>query len=171
MGHRRELKLASELENLHLVERFVEEISDEYYLNDNYYGNILIAVTEAFKNAVIHGNRNTSSKSVNIVAESVPEGIRITVRDQGEGFSHGDFTDPEKLLGQEELKGKGLLLILTLSDGIEFKDGGKGIEMLFSISGVDEGVQDRRSQLMKGYFSPADKKVKSEGSGGDLAEK
>lgn len=170
MGHRRELKLASELENLHLVERFVEEISDEYYLKDNYYGNILIAVTEAFKNAVIHGNRSIPSKIVHILAETVPEGIRITVHDQGDGFNHADFTDQEKLLGQEELKGKGMILILTLTDGIEFRDDGRGIEMLFRISGVDEGVQDRRSQLMKGYFSPAEK-VKSQGSGGDLAEK
>lgn len=164
MGHRRELKLESDLGNLYQVERFVEEISDEYYLNDNYYGNILIAVTEAYKNAVIHGNKLNPEKAVHLLFDTVSEGIKISVFDQGEGFNFKDYLDKEKLLTKEELKNKGILLMLTLADEVEYKNKGRVVEMLFRINGLDENITERRGHLLKGYFSP-EEKVKTEKHG------
>ena len=57
MRKRKEIKIGSSHDEMFKVEQFVEEISDEYLLYGNYYGNILLAVTEAVKNSIIHGNR------------------------------------------------------------------------------------------------------------------
>ena len=57
MNKHKEIKIESSLDEMFRVEQFVEEISDEYLLYGNYFGNILMAVSEAVKNAIIHGNR------------------------------------------------------------------------------------------------------------------
>ena len=45
-----------------------------------------MAVREAVTNAVLHGNRRDEAKLVEVGFKSLPGGIEITVRDQGEGF-------------------------------------------------------------------------------------
>ena len=57
MGRKEKLILESKPENISSVERFVEEICDYYNINDTYFGNILIALTEAFNNSLTHGNQ------------------------------------------------------------------------------------------------------------------
>jgi len=161
MKKRREVRLDSAVDKLYVVEKFVEEISDEFYLNDNYYGNILIALTEAYRNAVIHGNRSDRNKTVELSLETGADGLRFEVSDQGEGFDFASFTDREKLLYQPELKGKGILMILSLADEVEFKNGGKTVSMLFRIHGIDENIVERRSGLMKEYYGTG-VKVKKE---------
>ena len=41
----------SKEENIRLVEKFVDEICDYYNINASFFGNIIIAITEAVKNA------------------------------------------------------------------------------------------------------------------------
>lgn len=154
----------SAMEKLYMVERFVEEISDEFYLNDNYYGNILVAVTEAYQNAVIHGNALDRKKKVSISMEPGPEGLRFEIIDEGKGFDYTEYTDREKLLYQDELKGKGMIMILSLADEVSFDMGGRCIQILFRIHGVEDRIVERRDQLVKGYFGQAET-VRKEGAG------
>lgn len=144
--------MKSTLENIHMVERFVEEISDEFYLNDNYYGNILVAVTEAYRNAVIHGNQMEREKDVVIAMETGKDGLKFTVCDEGKGYNYTEYTDKEKLLYSEETKGKGLIMIHSLGDEIGFEEGGRKIEILFRIHGIDEDVAGRRAGMVSGYL-------------------
>ena len=53
---RKELKVYSRNESLAKVENFVDEICEAYYITNSYYGNILMAILEAVKNAILHGN-------------------------------------------------------------------------------------------------------------------
>lgn len=62
----KELKISSSKESLTKVENFVEEICEAYYITNSYYGNILVAILEAVKNAIIHGNNNNPDKPVRI---------------------------------------------------------------------------------------------------------
>ena len=50
------LNITSSSDNIRLVERLVEDVCDVFNLNEDNYGNILIAVTEAVNNAIYHGN-------------------------------------------------------------------------------------------------------------------
>lgn len=166
MKNRREIRIDSALDKLYMVERFVEEISDEYYLNDNYYGNILVAVTEAFRNAVIHGNGQDRRKKVSISMEPGPDGLRFRITDEGQGFDYREFTDREKLLYQEELKGQGMILILSLADEVTFEMGGRCIQILFRINGVEGRIIERRDELIQGYFG-TEVKVRKEDQGSE----
>ena len=60
------LKLASDPKNVARVESFVEHLVDKYGISPDVYGNILISLTEAVTNAIIHGNDKDESKTVQV---------------------------------------------------------------------------------------------------------
>ena len=152
MNKHKEIKIESSPEEMFRVEQFVEEISDEYLLYGNYFGNILMAVTAAVQNAIIHGNGLDSRKFVRIALESTKEGLWIRVLDEGKGFDHRAYAhnmDLEKDFGTEK---NGLLLIHKLADEVRFKNNGRTIEMLFRINGIENGIFDRRMTIMQDFF-------------------
>ena len=51
------IKIPSLTENVSVVESFIDNLKDKISLSDNIYGNILISVTEAVNNAIVHGNK------------------------------------------------------------------------------------------------------------------
>ena len=137
--------------SIHEVERFVEDICEEYNINNTYFGNILVAVTEAFDNAVLHGNNNDPSKNVTIDFASKPEGLSFTISDEGNGFDINQIPDPTTTdinIDIEEIKGRGIFLIKTLADEVRFPDNGKKVEILFKISSINSVLAiDRINQL------------------------
>ena len=57
-----DLTFPSNRSNITLVETFIEEVFEDLKIKDEFYGNILVAVTEAVTNAIIHGNKSNDSK-------------------------------------------------------------------------------------------------------------
>jgi len=146
MRKSRELRLASRMESLRDIEEFSERISDEYFLNDSYFGNILTSLTEAVRNAIIHGNRNDERKWVFVLLEEKVEGLLFTVIDQGEGYDY-QATLNEK--GESE--GRGLLMIRSLADEVQVLEKGRVITMLFRITGIDQRVAESRISMLTEY--------------------
>lgn len=56
---------------------------EKYQLNDDIYGNIMIAVTEAVNNAIKHGSRSDSSKNVSLSLSLSDSLIKFRVEDEG----------------------------------------------------------------------------------------
>ncbi len=91
--------------------------------------NLRVAVAEALANAIVAGNHEDRSKSVEVNAEVSGEVIRIKVTDQGEGFDPASIATP---LEPEELdrpNGRGLFLIRHLVDEVQFNPQGNSICM------------------------------------------
>jgi serine/threonine-protein kinase RsbW len=152
MNKPRVLKIGSSPDEMFRVERFVEEISDEHMLYGNYFGNILMAVTEAVQNAMTHGNRMNALKRVTVTGETSKEGLWIRVTDEGDGFDFNHYANTAEA-EQDLLSGKkGLFLIHKLADEVYFKNGGRIIEMLFRINGIDESIFERRVAFMQEFF-------------------
>ena len=152
MNKRKEIKIESAPDEMYRVEQFAEEISDEYLLYGNYYGNILMALTEAVKNAIIHGNKLDRRKHVRILQESTKEGLWISVSDEGEGFDHHLYIqDQDQGMKPGEDK-NGLLLIHKLADEVSFRNNGSTIEMLFRINGIDDSIFERRVAFMQDFL-------------------
>ena len=76
----RELEITTSCECIGKVENFVDEICEAYYITNSYYGNISVAIMEAVRNAMIHGNRNNPGKLVLITFTGIPNGIQIMER-------------------------------------------------------------------------------------------
>lgn len=127
------LSIPSKIENLRIVERTIDEISADYNLNSEIYGNILIATIEAANNAMLHGNKLDENKNVNIVFSVLEKKLMITVKDQGTGFDYAHIPDPTSPENLEKINGRGVFLMERLTDSIAFFENGTKVEMTFNL--------------------------------------
>lgn len=118
-------------ENIRMIESFIDNAKERFHLDDDIYGNIMIAVTEAVNNAIKHGNSSDKSKNVLISLSLEDSMIRFIVKDEGHGFDYGNLPDPTAPENLEKPGGRGIFLMKHLSDEVEFKDDGRIVELSF----------------------------------------
>ena len=58
------IEFASKGENITVIERLVDDLCEKHHIQEEHYGNILIALTEAVNNAIYHGNKQDPDKKV-----------------------------------------------------------------------------------------------------------
>lgn len=127
------LRLSSEAKSIEKVELFVSKLVRRYRLNDDQHGNILISLTEAVNNAIIHGNCEDSSKKVSISLREAKDKLAIQVSDEGCGFDYKQVPDPTKEENICKCGGRGVFLMQHLSDKIAYRNGGRTVEMQFKL--------------------------------------
>lgn len=127
------LKLASHTKNVARVEPFVEQIIERYGINSEVYGNILISLTEAVTNAIIHGNHSDINKSVFIHTKKIKNKVSFLVTDEGPGFDYENLPDPTAPENLLKIGGRGVFLMKQLSDDVSFLDDGRTVEIRFNI--------------------------------------
>ena len=124
--------IKSEIENLRLVEKFVDDLSAELKLSDEIYGNILIATLEAVNNAIIHGNKQKRDLDVIINSRKDEGGLHMIIEDQGPGFNYMEVPDPTAPENLEKINGRGIFLMDKLSDKLEFEKNGAKVQLTFN---------------------------------------
>ena len=113
------------IENIQVIESFIDNAKETFEIDDDMYGNIMISVTECISNAIIHGNLNNANKMVHLELRMQPNLLECSIEDEGNGFDYTnlpDPTDPEKI---EKLGGRGIFLMRNLSDEVKFEENGK----------------------------------------------
>ena len=127
------IEIPSLTENIRMIESFIDNAKEKFHLNDDIYGNIMIAVTEAVNNAIKHGNQNNSSKNV-ALALTLEDGlIKFKVQDEGSGFDYHNLPDPTAPENLKKPGGRGIFLMKHLSDEVKFKESGRVVELSFYI--------------------------------------
>jgi 1-acyl-sn-glycerol-3-phosphate acyltransferase len=63
------IQFPSKIENISIIERLVDELTQQYQINSEIYGNMLVSMVEAVNNAIIHGNKLDESKNVMVEYE------------------------------------------------------------------------------------------------------
>ncbi|MBL7860473.1 MAG: ATP-binding protein [Cyclobacteriaceae bacterium] len=128
------IEIPSLSENVRMIESFIDNAKEKFQLNDDIYGNIMIAVTEAVNNAIKHGNKSDSSKNV-FLALSLQDGmIKFRVEDEGRGFDYHNLPDPTAPENLEKPGGRGIFLMKHLADEVDFSEKGKVVELSFYIN-------------------------------------
>ena len=92
--------------------------------------NLLIALDEAFVNAVKHGNKHDHQKLVRITADLSSKEARFTIEDEGEGFDVTGIPDPRDPENLFKTSGRGVLLIYNIMDEVEYNDRGNRLTMV-----------------------------------------
>ncbi len=133
-GINQEVKLASKVESLIEIEQCVDKICEQYHIEEDNYGNILIAISEAVNNAITHGNNFDPSKSVRLNIEGTSSKLIFVVEDEGVGFDPNAIPDPTLPENLEKLSGRGVFLMRSLADDVEFSNNGRSVKLSFSIS-------------------------------------
>jgi len=125
------IEIPSLPENIRIVESFIDNAKERFNLDDDIYGNIMIAVTEAVNNAILHGNRQDQKKNVLLRLALEKENLQFTVEDQGVGFDYQHLPDPTSPENIEKPGGRGIFLMKNLCDEVRFQDRGRRVEMTF----------------------------------------
>lgn len=128
------IQVPSMTENIRMIESFIDNAKDRFHLDDDIYGNIMIAVTEAVNNAIKHGNNNNKAKNVHLSLSLQDSLIKFVVMDEGDGFNYENLPDPTSPENLEKPGGRGIFLMKHLSDEVSFKDRGRIVELSFYIN-------------------------------------
>ena len=128
------ISLPSDPENVKEVQPYVDKILQQFDVNNDLYGNILISLTEAVTNAIIHGNQADDSKKVLVNTKILNNQISFRVTDEGPGFDFDHLPDPTAPENLLELSGRGVFLMKQLSDDLAFHDNGSTVEIKFTLN-------------------------------------
>lgn len=125
------LEIGSDLKFMTEVELLIDTVCDDLKLNEDHYGNILIAVTEAVNNAITHGNLNEEDKKVKIEVTQEEQKVVFTIADEGKGFDFQNLPDPTAPENLEKPNGRGIFLMKNLSDEVNFDLNGSKVSITF----------------------------------------
>ncbi len=127
------LEIESSPNNLITVEEFVNYFAVDLGLDEEKINGLLLAVTEATTNAIIHGNKNNSLKLVKIYVTVENSTLIIKIKDEGNGFDPSivpDPTNPENLLKDS---GRGLYLMRVYMDELDINVTPEGTETILKL--------------------------------------
>ena len=127
------LVFKSDIKNINLVERLIDDLSDEYNLQDDIYGKLLLSVVEAVNNAIVHGNKMDHDKDVVLQYSIDDTKIDFIITDKGDGFDFNNIPDPTKPENIEKTHGRGIFLMNHLADEIEFTNNGSIVKLSYDI--------------------------------------
>lgn len=116
------------------LDGYVRDIMTVCKLSEDMYANILISLTEAVNNAIIHGNKQDTKKKVCIHCEHSSNALVLKIEDQGKGFNPLKVKDP---LSPERINldgGRGVLIMNELCDRVHYHNNGSTVEIHFKIA-------------------------------------
>lgn len=123
------LILASSTKHIHRVEEFFATVNTVLHLNDEKFHTLLIAVTEAVNNGILHGNKQDPAKHVTVLCTVTEKMVTVSVKDEGPGFSPDSLPDP---LHEDNLLrsgGRGVFLMRSLMEAVEYNEAGNVVIM------------------------------------------
>ena len=127
------LELQSSYEALDLLEGLLNDLQDALGFDNDFYARLMLSVSEATTNAIVHGNKLNPSKKVTIHADANTHTLAFTIKDEGDGFNPDTIPNP---LEEEHLlipSGRGVFLIKEYADELEYKDEGSTIVIKFNL--------------------------------------
>jgi serine/threonine-protein kinase RsbW len=127
------LRIPSTPRSIDLLQGFLDQMLRKYKVSPDLYGNILISLTEAVNNAIIHGNACDKSKTVEVQFRKTSDCLAVRVSDQGRGFDPTKVPDPTSPENCCKCGGRGVFMMQQLSDGIRFENNGSTVEMQFRL--------------------------------------
>jgi serine/threonine-protein kinase RsbW len=125
--------MGSDPKNVHRVEEFLLKINSALNIDDEKFGSLLVVVTEAVNNAIIHGNKRNPTKKVALTCTHRGNNLVIKVKDEGKGFNPETVPDPiheDNLLRET---GRGVFLMRQLMEKVRFNADGNEVTMTMKI--------------------------------------
>jgi len=89
-----------------------------------------LALEEAFLNAVQHGNKMDPDKEIKIDYSVSLDKVEISMTDEGNGFDPDAVPDPRCDENLYKPEGRGLLLMRSYMDVVEFNERGNRVRMV-----------------------------------------
>ena len=126
------LELSSNYKSIASVEKLIDKVCNTVGVNEESYGNVLIAVTEAVNNAIQHGNKENESLHISVSVKDNTKEVCFSVKDEGLGFDFNNLPDPTSPDNILKESGRGIFLMQNLADKVEFVGEGNEVSLFFS---------------------------------------
>jgi len=134
------IQIPSLIENIRVIESFIDNSKDEFEFEDDIYGNIMVAVTESVNNAIRHGNKFDKDKNVYLTLQVEDNKLLFEVEDEGPGFDYENLPDPTAPENLESPGGRGIFLMRNLCDEVSFDNNGKKVRLIFNVLPATNGT-------------------------------
>jgi len=121
--------MASDPKNVHRVEQFLLKMNSSLKFSDEQFGTLLVVVTEAVNNAIIHGNKRNASKKVMITGSVRDHMLVIKVKDEGKGFDPQGIPNPIDEGNLLRESGRGVFLMRELAEDVSYNSKGNEVTM------------------------------------------
>ena len=130
------------------IESFVDTICDQLFINDTYYGNILMSLTELFNYLLI----NNQKENLNITYNSDYKSIVISFQPIDLQFltRFSEAVDVDKILHKNN--DENIFLIQSLVDNITISNNDT-LSFEFDISALHNKIYNQRASTLKKYFN------------------
>ncbi|MGY6522206.1 MAG: ATP-binding protein [Mongoliitalea sp.] len=125
------ISIPSLIDNIKIVESFIDNAREQFPIDEDIYGNIMISVTECVTNAILHGNQKDKDKTVDLELQFDEEQVTFIIKDQGPGFDYDHLEDPTSPENLEKSGGRGIYIIKHLCDEVKFEDKGSKALLTF----------------------------------------
>ncbi|UJP65932.1 ATP-binding protein [Mongoliitalea daihaiensis] len=125
------ISIPSLIDNIKVVESFIDNAREQFPIDEDIYGNIMISVTECVTNAILHGNKKDKEKTVDLELQFDEEQVTFIIKDQGPGFDYEHLEDPTSPENLEKSGGRGIYIIKHLCDEVKFEDKGSRTLLTF----------------------------------------
>lgn len=89
-----------------------------------------LSLEEAFINAIKHGNHGDPTKTISVECLITPEKFDISISDEGFGFDPKGIPDPRCNGNLYKSNGRGVLLIQSYMDKVEYNGRGNCLHMV-----------------------------------------
>ncbi len=123
----------SDIKNITLIEKLIDDISNQYDLHSDIYGKLLLAIVEGVNNAIVHGNKLDINKKVRLEYTITDKTLEFIIMDEGNGFDYSKIPDPTLPENVEKTHGRGIFLMNHLADEIEFENNGSTVKLIFDL--------------------------------------
>ena len=120
------MTLPSNPKSIKRVEGFIHKIEKYSRLDEIQTNKLMVSLTEAVNNAILHGNKSDAKKKVAVVCLCLPDELVITVADEGKGFKMSNVKNPLEDENLLRTSGRGIFLMRTLMDRVEYEIGKHG---------------------------------------------
>jgi serine/threonine-protein kinase RsbW len=115
------------------LEEFISIIAHRYSIGHEKFPDILISLTEAVNNAIIHGNKLDNTKYVKVDISNTANGLAFIVSDEGTGFNPSMVPDPTAPENIGCCGGRGVFLMKQLADDVVYHENGSKVEIRFIV--------------------------------------
>ena len=112
-----------------VYKQILSELKANKYKQEDIFA-VHLALEEAFTNAITHGNKMNSDKEVKIDYSVGLDKFEVSMIDEGEGFDPSVIPDPRYGENLYKINGRGLLLMRSYMDVVEFNNSGNSVRMV-----------------------------------------
>ena len=127
------LHLNSTYDEVEKLEDFLNALQEELDFDNEMYARLMLTVSEAVTNGIVHGNKLDESKKVHVRADIDDTYLYVVTEDDGDGFNPEDVPDP---LAEENLlkpSGRGIFLMDEHADETIFSKDGTILTLKFKL--------------------------------------